>query len=123
MLEANEIPEYQSVWSIAAVQEVAGTTGSRQTLCAAGHHPKCRLVRGDVITLAWGAADDSLLVEDGDGNDASDDLDQHGTVHGVTSFTPIPGQVFERNEAIMLLRTVGNAANASITTVTFESIH
>ena len=120
-LDQNELPEHFGIPALVWVGIVAGTTGST-TLLAPGHHPKCRISRMQVLTLAYSTAADTLAIEDGDGTDAAT-ATQSGTVNAVaTTQALIAGQYFDRNEAIVVTRTVGNAANAILVIVQLESI-
>lgn len=123
-IEENEIPEYFSLFSRTVLLKVSGTNGDKYLIAAPGHHPKCRLVRGSVMPIAYSTATDVINVADGDTNLAAPDLNVGTTVNTVADLVPTQGQVFERNEAIYLVRkTVGNAANAEIVDLQFEAIH
>ncbi len=121
-IEESEIPEHFSIFTLVYCRKPADAVGA-VTLAAPGHHPKCRIARAQVVVLAYSTAADVIAIEDGDGNDAA--TVTAGTAIGVsTDFTLIPGQVFERNEAIRYnLTTDGDAANADIIFVQLESIH
>jgi hypothetical protein len=121
-IEQNELPEYLVPFTLTYMATVAGSTG-QVILAAAGHHPKCRFVRGQVTSQAATTTGDQYVVEDGDGNDATAAALQSLTANTPTAFVPIAGQYFDRTEAICINRTVvGNAANACFVIVQFESI-
>jgi hypothetical protein len=121
-IEQNELPEYLVPFTLTYMATVAGSTG-QVILAAAGHHPKCRFVRGQVTSQAYSTTADQYVVEDGDGNDATAACVQSTTVNTPASFVAIAGQYFDRTEAICINRTVvGNAANACFVIVQFESI-
>ena len=120
-IEESEIPEHYGVFTVTKCYPVAFSAG-QDVVVAAGHHPKCRLVSGTVHPHIFTSTGSQFTVEDGDGNDASDNLTT-ATVDTMLDFTPIAGQVFERNEAICILSVQGNAANANTVHLMFESIH
>ena len=123
-VEEKEIPEHYENFGVTYVAGVSSTTTAVQTeVIAPGHHPKCRLVSCAVLGFAYDTAPMKCTIEDGDGNNASDEMDMGAFVNTRVAGTPISGQVFERNEAIVFLITGGNAANAGIITAQFESIH
>lgn len=121
-IDQDELPEHVSLLSFTHFATVAGAVGTT-VLAAPGHHPKCRLTYVSVLSLAYNAVPDQYVVEDGDGVDASVAATQSATVNTPVDGVLIAGQVFERNEAIVLNRTVkGDAANACLVTVRAESI-
>ena len=120
-IEESEIPEHYSLFGITVHYKVAFTAGIKQ-IVAPGHHPKCRLVSGQVHPHAYSTAGSTYIVEDGDGNDASI-VATTAVVDTTVDMSLIAGQVFERNEAICILSTQGNAANAASVSLLFESIH
>lgn len=123
-IEESELPESYALFSKTILLKISGTNADKYTIASAGAHPRCRLVRGSVMPIAYSTSTDVIVVEDGDGNDATADLNVGTTVNTVADLVPIQGQVFERNEAIILNRkTVGNAANAEIVELQFENIH
>ena len=121
-IDQDELPEHYSLLSFIHFATVGGATGAT-ILAHPGHHPKCRLTYASVLSLAYSTTPDQFVVEDGDGNDATEAVVQSATVNTPVDGTLIEGQVFERNEAIAINRTVvGNAANACLVTVRAESI-
>jgi len=120
-VDQNELPEYLVPFSVVYMATVAGATG-QVVLVAPGHHPKCRLVKAVITSEAYSTAADVYAIEDGDGNDAATGT-QSATVNTPVTMTLVPGQYFDRNEAICINRTtVGNAANACFILAQFESI-
>ena len=123
-VEEKEIPEHYENFGVTYVAGINSTLGATQIeVIAPGHHPKCRLVSCAVLGFAYDTSVMKCTIEDGDGNDASDEMNMGAVVNTRVAGTPISGQVFERNEAIVFLITGGNAANAGIITAQFESIH
>lgn len=120
-IEESEIPEHYSIWGMTVAYKV-GFTAGQKVIVAAGHHPKCRLVSGQVHPHIFTTTGSQFTVEDGDGNNATDNLTT-AVVDTMLDFTPIAGQVFERNEAICILSVQGNAANANSVYLLFESVH
>lgn len=122
-VEEAEIPDHYSIFTLVHLRDPADAVG-QVVLAHPGHHPKCRLVDVKAAVLAYSTAVDIFAIEDGDGNDAATVTCAATVGSKQTAKTLIEGQVFERNEAICLnLTTDGNAANAFIATMTFESIH
>ncbi len=125
-IEENEIPEHFSLFTLVHFRKPADGVGT-VTLSAAGHHPKCRLVKGQSVVLAYSTAADVAVLERGTGEDVASVT--CGAAIGVSvDFTIAPAagteNVFEKNEDIVFnLTTDGNAANADIFAFTFESIH
>lgn len=120
-VEEKEIPENYSIFTIVKHYPVAAAA-STITVVAAGHHPKCRMVSGQVNPDIFTSTGSQFTIKDGDANAASDTLTT-AVVDTVLDFTPVPGQVFERNEAIQIVYVQGNAANASTVVAMFESVH
>ncbi|HWQ95927.1 MAG TPA: hypothetical protein VN368_01005 [Candidatus Methylomirabilis sp.] len=125
-VEENQIPESYSLFTLVHFRKPADGTGA-VTLAAAGRHPKCRLVKGQSVVLAYSTAADVAALERGSGEDVA--TVTCGAAIGVSAdFTIAPAagtkNVFERDEDIVFnLTTDGNAANADIFAFTFESIH
>lgn len=122
-LEGDEIPEHLVLFELVHNRKPADSVG-QVILSHPGHHPKCRVVSMKHVVFAYTAAPDVFVAEDGDGNNATEDL-TGGDALGVSSeCTLIEGQVFERNEAICVnMTTDGDNANAGILTLLLESIH
>jgi hypothetical protein len=125
-IEESEIPEHFSIFTLVHFRKPADGTGT-VILSAAGHHPKCRLVKGQSVVLAYSTAADVAALERGSGEDVA--TVTTGAAIGISvDFTIAPAagtkNVFEKNEDIVFnLTTDGNAANADIFAFTFESIH
>jgi len=49
-IEESEIPEYMVPFTL-VYSTVANASANTNEVCAAGHHPKCRIVRGQVVSL------------------------------------------------------------------------
>lgn len=125
-IEESEIPESFSIFTLVHFRKPADAVG-RVLLSAAGHHPKCRLVKGQSVVLAYNASADVAAIERGSGEDVA--TVTCGAAIGVSvdyTIAPAAGtkNTFERNEDIYFnLTTDGDAANADIHAFTFESIH
>jgi len=119
-VDQNELPEYLVPFTLVFYGTIAGATAVT-VLAAAGHHPKCRLVRGQIYSVAYSTAADTIAIEDGGGTDAAT-ATQSTTANTATALTLVQDQYFDRNEAICISRTVGNAGNAILVEVQFESI-
>lgn len=119
-VEEKEIPEHYSVFSVTKGYSPAFTAGS-DVVVKAGHHPKCRLVDVMVLPIVYGAAS-TIIVEDGDGNDASV-VATTAVVNTIVKGEIIESQVFERNESINILSTKGGATDVMLVTLMFESVH
>lgn len=120
-IEESEMPEQYSLFSTVTAYKVAFTAGQK-VIVAAGHHPKCRLVGGQVHPHIFTTTGSQFTVEKMDGTNASDNLTT-AVVDTMLDFTPIQGIVFERNDAIVILSVQGNAANANSVYLLFESVH
>lgn len=121
-----DMPEHYGVFTLSRTRVPNEGTGQFE-LAAAGHHPKCRLVKAEVVSTIYSAAADVLAIEHIDGGDVAT------ATASVTIGTPVPmviapaagyDEIFERNEPIMMkASTEGNAANATTLTAQFETIH
>lgn len=122
IVDENQIPEHFGVFTLTHNRKPADATGNT-VLAHAGHHPKCRLVSVKAMPLVYDTAVDVFAIQDGDAVVAA--TISSGDAIGIsTEGTLVEGQVFERNEAIICdLTTDGNAANATIVTALFETIH
>ncbi len=95
-------------------------------LAAAGKHPKCKLISGQVIPTIYSTAADVIAIEHEDGGDVAT-ATASATIGtpGALSIAPAAGYsaVFERNEPILMkASTQGNAANATTVICVFETI-
>jgi len=95
-------------------------------LAAAGKHPKCKLVSGQVIPLIYASAADVIAIEHEDGGDvATATASTTIGTPGALTIAPAAGYsaVFERNEPILMkASTQGNAANATQVVTVWESL-
>lgn len=125
-IEESELPESMVPFTVYHCRSPADSVG-QVVISAAGHHPKCRLVRANYIAIVYSTAVDVLAIERGSGEDVA-------TVSGAAvtgtpaAFTIAPAAAtknsFERNEDIAVnLTTDGNAANSGLALMTFENIH
>jgi hypothetical protein len=122
-IEEIELPEGTLVFSAQATFAAAAGVVTK-LLFAAGRHPKCRLVRATLVGLVFSTTGDQYAIEDGEGNDATSAALQVTGVGTPVVFTLTDGQIFERNEAIYVKKTVeGNAANVATVHAQFENIH
>lgn len=120
-IEETEIPEHYGHITLIKGYKTADSTGQFQLL-AAGHHPKCRITRTSV-TILDGSAQVQAVIEDGDGNDAATGLNSGTTAFVNTEGTLVAGQVFERNEAVMLNVTAAGTGIHALFVVELETIH
>lgn len=126
LIEETEIPESFSLFTLVHFRKPADATGA-VTLAAAGGHPKCRLVKGQSVVLAYSTAADIAALERQSGEDVA--TVTCGTAIGVSvDYTIAPAAAtrneFLRNEDIVFrLTTDGDAANADIHAFTFANIH
>jgi hypothetical protein len=120
-IEPAEIPEYFVTGCLTYFRSTADAVG-QTVLLAAGKHPKLRITRADVFVIAYSTAADVFAIEEQGGTD-------HGTVTagavaGLKTAFSITDDIFEANEAVCInLTTDGNALNAAIISIYFESIH
>ncbi len=122
VVQPNEIQEYFAApLMVFKGFKTADGTGQIQ-LVAAGHHPTMRVVRAGVLMLD-GTAQVQAVIEDGDGNDAVTGLDSGTTAFVLTEGTLVEGQIFNRNEAVMLNVTAAGTDAHVLFLVQFESIH
>ena len=125
-VEEYDMPEHFGVFTLTRTRVPAEGTGQFE-LAAAGHHPKCRLVKAEVVALIYSTAADVIAIEHSDGGDVAT------ATASVTIGTPVPmtiapaagyDEIFERNEPIIVkASTEGNAANATTITAQFETVH
>lgn len=120
-IDQDELPEHYSIFTLTQIVISAAGDGALVTMAAPGHHPKCRLVKLDVLTTKANADEIDITIEDGDGTDAavgtgSPTLGANGTV------VYTPNQVFERNEAIVMNVVDAGTTASAFVAATFESI-
>lgn len=120
-IEESEVPEYFMVGTVAYARKPADSVG-QVILVRAGHHPKVRITKCYYDVLAYATAADVIALEEEGGTDHA--TLTGGAAIGVNVDATITDDIFEKNEAICYnLTTDGNAANAGIFFVQFESIH
>ena len=95
-------------------------------LAAAGAHPKCKLISGQVIGRIYSTAADVIAIEHEDGGDVAT-ATASATIGTPVALTIAPAAtysaVFERDEPIeMKASTEGNAANATTVVGVFETL-
>jgi len=125
-IEESEIEESFSIFTLYHVQTAGNATG-QTVISAAGHHPKCRLVRAHYTTLAYATGASVWAIERGSGEDIAT-ATGNATVGNSAAFTIAPAagtkNSIERNEDIAVnLTTQGSTTNAGIILMTFENIH
>ena len=120
LIEESEIPEYFSC--PCAVKGFKTADTGQITLWAAGHHPKMRIVRFGCF-LGASAVTSVLVIEDGDGTDATGGLSPGTTAFVTTEGSLIAGQYFDRNEAVCLTPTTAGTTTLALVFVQCESIH
>jgi len=96
-------------------------------LAAAGKHPKCKLLSGQVTALIYSTAADVIAIEHEDGGDVAT-ATASATIGTPVALTIAPAAgysaIFERNEPIIAkASTQGNAANATEILCTFETVN
>lgn len=125
-IEENEIPESFSVFTIYHAH-IAGTATGQVVISAAGHHPKCRLVRAHYVAVAYATGASVFSIERGSGEDVATLTGPAALgVSAAATIAPAAGtkNSFERNEDIAVnLTTQGSATNAGLLVMTFENIH
>ena len=94
-------------------------------LAAAGKHPKCKLISGQVTPLIYSTAADAVAIEHEDGGNVA--TATTGTTIGTPvalTIAPAAGYsaVFERNEPIIEATAQGNNANATQIIAVFETM-
>jgi len=119
-IDQDELPEHYSIFTLVHVY-VTGSDGDLVTLAAAGHHPKCRLVKASLLTTIANADEVDISIEDGDGNDAAI-ISGHATLGNTGTVVYKYDQVFERNEAIVANVVDAGTAAGAVLFATFESI-
>ena len=125
-VEEKEIPEYFGVFTL--VRTTAPNEGAGIVeICAAGHHPKCRIIRAEVVPFVYASAADVIDVQNGDGTTLlTGDMTASATVFTKTAGVVLTGEagIIERNEAILMdIETQGSATNVTQLVATFESVH
>ncbi len=124
LIEESEIPENYVVGSMTVIRSTADGVGTK-TIFASGHHPKLRLVSVRYFATAYSTTADAMAIEDAAGTDyATLAQGSAPTAAGTDAAFTISDPVVERNEVVNYnLVTDGNAANAGLIIVQFESIH
>ncbi len=122
-VEDNEMRPY--TFELRRTRIPAEGTGQFE-LAAAGKHPKCKLISGQVTAKIYSTAADVIAIEHEDGGDVAT-ATASATVHTPVALTIAPAAgysaVFERDEPIIMkASTEGNAANATEVLCVFETM-
>jgi len=122
MTDDNKIQPYTFVLERSKL--AAGGTAQLE-LAAAGRHPKCKLVWGQILSLIYSTSADTIAIEHEDGGNVTT-ATQSTTIGTPTALAIAPAAgysaVFERNEPIIAQVTENNAANTVQVITVFETV-
>ena len=121
-MDQDELPEYLVRSTIVFPYNTA-SLAANETVLAAGHHPKLRVVNCKTMLIDPGCSVESTAdLKLGDATVVVADIDSGTTDYAIVTCTVTPDNEVERNEALVLVPAATGTSHVGILFIDVESV-